>query len=171
MANNSEKLMRNGYTIFSAQESAIQNLIDELARRTQSKLVMVTDSAGDPILHKGELEAKQKMALGALLAGDLAASQETAKVIGQYDSYQLIIREGVESNLFIAEAGKQLILLCLIPASTPLGWSRLLVKEASQQIASIVVTPEELIDSLDLGLNDDFLADKYGDSLSSIWNG
>jgi hypothetical protein len=77
----------------------------------------------------------------------------------------------LESTLFISEAGNQLILLCVVPAKIPLGWSRLLVKETSKQIAAIVSTPDDQIDLLDLGLNDELLADKYGDSLSGIWNG
>jgi hypothetical protein len=59
----------------------------------------------------------------------------------------------------------------VVPAKIPLGWSRLLVKETSKQIAAIVSTPDDQIDLLDLGLNDELLADKYGDSLSGIWNG
>jgi predicted regulator of Ras-like GTPase activity (Roadblock/LC7/MglB family) len=171
MTKTSEKLLRGGFTIYTGQEKAIQDLINDLAKRTLSTLIMVTDTAGEPIQPVGDLEGKKRLALGSLLAGDLAASQETAKIIGQYNTYQLIIREGVESNLFISEAGKQLILMCVIPARTPLGWSRLLVKETSKQIAAIASTSEDQIDSLELGLDDELMADKYGDSLSSIWNG
>ncbi len=172
--NNSEdnkKMLRGGFTIFSGQESAIDELTRDLDKKIQSLYIMVSDTAGQPILQRGELEKNKLLALGSLVAGDLAASQETAKIIGQYESYQLIIREGLESNLFISEIGKELILLCLVPIRTPLGWARLLVKETAKQIAEIIKTPEDEIESLDIGLDDEKLAELYGDSLNSIWNG
>lgn len=166
-----KKKLRGGFTIFAGHEAALEELTGDLEKKLQSLFIMVTDTAGQPILQKGALDKKKLLALGSLVAGDLAASQETARIIGQYESYQLIIREGLESNLFISEIGRELILLCLVPARTPLGWSRLLVKESAKQIAEIIKTPEDDLDTLDIGLDDEKLADLYGDSLSNIWNG
>ena len=165
------KILRGGFTIYTGQETALEELMKELVKRIQPLFIMVADTAGQPILKNGELDKNKLLALGSLVAGDLAASQETAKIVGQYESYQLIIREGLESNLFISEIGNELILLCLVPTRTPLGWSRLLVKETAKQIAEIIKTPDSEIESLNLGLDDEKLADLYGDSLCSIWNG
>jgi hypothetical protein len=52
-----------------------------------------------------------------------------------------------------------------------LGWARLLIRETARQIAAIIQTPDEKLEDLDLGLNDEKLADLYGDSLNNIWNG
>ncbi len=166
-----QRMLRGGFTIFAGQENALGELTRELEKKIQSLYIMIADTAGQPILQRGELEKNKLLALGSVVAGDLAASQETARIIGQYESYQLIIREGLESNLFISEIGKELVLLCLVPTRTPLGWARLLVKESAKQIAEIINTPENDIENLDIGLDDEKLAELYGDSLNSIWNG
>lgn len=164
-------MLRGGFTIFAGQENALGELTRDLEKKIQSLYIMIADTAGQPILQRGELGKNKLLALGSVVAGDLAASQETARIIGQYESYQLIIREGLESNLFISEIGKELVLLCLVPNRTPLGWARLLVKESAKQIAEIINTPDNEIENLDIGLDDEKLAELYGDSLSSIWNG
>lgn len=169
--NEKQRMLRGGFTIFAGQECALEELTRDLEKKIQSLYIMIADTAGQPILQRGELDKNKLLALGSVVAGDLAASQETARIIGQYESYQLIIREGLESNLFISEIGKELVLLCLVPTRTPLGWSRLLVKESAKQIAEIISTPENEIETLDIGFDDEKLAELYGDSLGSIWNG
>lgn len=164
-------MLRGGFTIFAGQENALGELTRDLEKKIQSLYIMIADTAGQPILQRGELGKNKLLALGSVVAGDLAASQETARIIGQYESFQLIIREGLESNLFISEIGKELVLLCLVPNRTPLGWARLLVKESAKQIAEIINTPDNEIENLDIGLDDEKLAELYGDSLSNIWNG
>jgi predicted regulator of Ras-like GTPase activity (Roadblock/LC7/MglB family) len=166
-----KKTYRNGLTIYSGQETALQNLVNDLEKRITPLMIMVADTAGQPILTTGGLNKKQQLALGSLVAGDLAASQETAKIIGQYGSYQMIIREGIESNFFISEIGQELLLLCLVPTRTPLGWSRLLIRETAKQLAEIIKTPSEDLENMNFGLDDENLADLYGDSLNNIWNG
>lgn len=163
--------LRGGFTIFSSQETALEELAGELDKKTQAIFIMITDTAGQPILQRGSLDKKKLLSLGSLIAGDLAASQETARMVGQYESYQLILREGMESNLFISEIGNELILLCIVPTRTPLGWARLLVKETAKLIAEIIKTPESELESLDIGLDEEKLAELYSDSLNSIWNG
>jgi Roadblock/LC7 domain. len=166
-----KKTYRNGLTIYSAQESALQTLVNDLEKRISPHMIMIADTAGQPILTTGGLDQKQKLALGSLVAGDLAASQEIAKIIGQYGSYQMVLREGIESNFFISEIGQEMLLLCLVPTRTPLGWARLLIRETAKQLAEIIQTSSEELENMNFGLNDEKLADLYGDSLSSIWNG
>jgi predicted regulator of Ras-like GTPase activity (Roadblock/LC7/MglB family) len=169
--NSSPKALRNGVMIYGSQEAALSRLLNDLEKRVSPKFALIADTSGQPILSKGELEKKKLTILGALVAGDLAASQEMAKVFDQYNSYQLILREGKEENLFISEIGQELILLCLVPTKTPLGWARLLIRETAKQMAEILKTPNEEIEKLDFGLSDSKLADLCGDSLNNIWNG
>ncbi len=163
--------LRGGFTIYPRQEEAIDRLVTELEKRISPIFVLVADTAGQPISLHGQFDQKKLLALGSLVAGDLAASQEMARVIGQYGSYQMILREGHESNLFLSEIGEELLLLTLVPSRTPLGWARLLIRETAKQVAVILQTPNEDLDPVDFGLSDEKLADLYGDSLNNIWNG
>jgi predicted regulator of Ras-like GTPase activity (Roadblock/LC7/MglB family) len=165
------KQLRSGITVYSLQEDAIKKLAVELQEKLQSIFIMVSDTAGQSICTSEPLTPNKINALGALLAGDLAASKELAKLTGQYDLSQLIIREGVDSTLFISEAGKDLLLLTIVPGQVPIGWARILIKEAARQIGQIVKTPVSELELLNLGLDDEKLSDLYEDSLNNIWNG
>jgi predicted regulator of Ras-like GTPase activity (Roadblock/LC7/MglB family) len=169
--NQTGKTLRNGITVFSLQEDAIKKLAVELQEKLQTLFIMVVDTAGQSIYASEPLTANKSNALGSLLAGDLSASQELARVTGQYDLSQLIIREGVESTLFISEAGKDLLLLVIVPGQVPIGWARILIKETARQIGSIIHTPVSELDLLSLGLDDEKLTDVYEESLNNIWNG
>lgn len=169
--NEEKKKIRNGFTLYANQEAALDHLIQELNKRINPIFILVADTAGQPILSCGDLDKNKLLAIGSLVAGDLAASQEMARILGQYGSYQLILREGKESNLFISEVGEELLLLCLVSSRTPLGWARLLIREIAKLMAEIIKTPAEQINEADFGLNDSKLADLYGDSLDNIWNG
>lgn len=169
--NESAKTLRNGITIVSLQEDAIKKLAVELQEKLQTLFIMVVDTAGQTIYASEPLTSNKSNALGSLLAGDLSASQELARVTGQYDLSQLIIREGVESTLFISEAGKELLLLAIVPGQVPLGWARILIKETARQIGEIIHTPVSDLDLLSLGLDDEKLTDIYEESLNNIWNG
>lgn len=165
-----KKVLRSGGIILASQEAALEQLAADLEKRISPTFILVADTAGQSILSRGDLDKKKLTALGSLVAGDLAASQEMARVIGEYGNYQMILREGKDSNFFISEVGEELLLLCQVPNRTPLGWSRLLVRETAKQAAEILKTPGEEMDKMDFGLDDEKLADLFGDSLSNIWN-
>jgi predicted regulator of Ras-like GTPase activity (Roadblock/LC7/MglB family) len=165
-----KKILRNGVNIYPAQEAALDQLIGDLDKRISPAFILVADTAGQSILSRGDLDKAKLTALGSLVAGDLAASQEMARIIGQYGTYQMILREGKESNFFISEIGNELLLLCHVPNRTPLGWARLLIRETAKQMAEILKTPGDEISKMDFGLKDQKLEDLFGDSLSNIWN-
>ncbi len=163
--------LRSGLMVYSLQEDAISKLACELQEKLQTLFMMVSDTAGQSIYTSESLAPNKVNALGSLLAGDLSASQELAKVTGQYDLSQLIIREGIESTLFISESGKDLLLLTIVPGQVPIGWARILIKETARQIGEIVKTPVSDLELLSLGLDDEKLSDLYENSLNNIWNG
>jgi predicted regulator of Ras-like GTPase activity (Roadblock/LC7/MglB family) len=163
--------LRSGLLVFSLQEDAIRKLASELQEKLQTLFIMVSDTAGQSIYTSEPLTPNKVNALGSLLAGDLSASQELAKVTGQYNLSQLIIREGIDATLFISESGPDLLLLTIVPGQVPIGWARILIKETARQIGEIVKTPVSDLELLSLGLDDEKLSDLYENSLNNIWNG
>src|SRR5512139_2202532 len=144
-------IMRNGYTIYPAQEEAIEKLLAELMQQCPARFALLTDTSGLVITVHGERGVVDLIALASLVAGDIAASQEIARLTGQYQNYQLVLREGTKTNTFIVEAGRCLVLFVQVSIDIPLGWGRLLIRETSRQLAEIVATPPEQVDDLDLG--------------------
>jgi predicted regulator of Ras-like GTPase activity (Roadblock/LC7/MglB family) len=153
------------------QDQAFERVLRDLKDKCPAQFIMLIDTSGHLVSVHGESGKTDLVALGALIAGDLAASQEIARLTGQYQHAQLILREGPNATTFLSEAGQQLALYMRIDKDVPMGWARLLILEASRQLAQAMSTPSRDRDKLDLGLGDEKLANLIGDGLDSIWNG
>jgi len=160
--------LRTGITIFPSQAKAMDQVISELAERSPAAFILVTDVSGHLVTSKGDSDKRHLLALAALVAGDLAASQEIARMTGEYKSCQLVLREGEKVNTFIAEAGLFLVVFVLVARDVPLGWARILIQEAAHQIAEIISTPSDDVSSLKIGLDDENLQDLIGEAFDTL---
>ena len=161
--------LRVGITIYPSHDKAIERVLNELLQHCPARFVLLADSSGLIVSTQGERGNIELVSLASLVAGDMAASQEIARLTGQYQTSQMILREGAKINSFISEAGRYLILFVQVPADVPLGWARVLVREASRQLGEIVTAPADQVDKLDLGLGDKQMSDLAADALDSMW--
>lgn len=157
--------------LYPGHDKAFRKVMEELAEKCPTQFLLLSGISGQPIACEGEKGETNLTALGALLAGDLAASQEIARLTNQYQSYQMILREGRESTIFLSEAGPFMILFARVDHDVPLGWARMLIVEASRRLADIASARPDELASLDLGLHEEHLDALIGDRLDSIWSG
>ena len=171
--------LRSGLFILPEQDREMSRLVTELQRSLPARFVMLVDVAGQVIMIKGEHGNVDPVMLGSLVAGDLAASQEIARLIGEYQDYQLILREGQHSHTFIIEAGHYLALLVQVDKETPLGWARMFIIKTAQQLAKIadqaIPTATEMNDIkqemvLAMDESEESLADLFGNALDEMWS-
>lgn len=163
--------LRSGITIFPAQDEAIDLVLADLVSRVPAHFCLLTDTTGQVISAKGDRGQIDLLALGALVAGELAASQEIARLTSERQDYQMIMREGQKSHILISEAGRYLALFVQVPHHVPLGWARMLIQKAACRLADIVATlPEAETSSFMLSLEEqNELPDLIGDALKDLW--
>lgn len=161
----------SGITLYPSHDEAIERILNELLERCPAEFILLAEISGQILSALGERTTIDLAALGSLVAGDLAASQEIARLTAQYENYQLILREGPKSNTFIAESGTHLALFVRVSKEIPLGWARLLIHETSRQLSEIITTRPEDLKKLDLGLSEEKLSSLVNDDLDSIWKG
>jgi predicted regulator of Ras-like GTPase activity (Roadblock/LC7/MglB family) len=162
--------LRSGITLFPAHDNAMDLILADLVQHIPARFVLLTDVTGQVILAQGERGQSDLVALGSLVAGDLAASQEIARLTGEYQNYQMILREGETIHTFISEAGRYLILLVQVSSSVPLGWARILIREAVLRLADVVASLPEDLEESDLGLKkEDLSAELIGQALDDLW--
>jgi predicted regulator of Ras-like GTPase activity (Roadblock/LC7/MglB family) len=157
--------------LYPRHDQAIRRVLGELALKCPTQFLLLAGVSGQPIASEGEKGGTNLSSLGALLAGDLAASQEIARQINQYQSYQLILREGNESNIFLSEAGPHMILFARVDREVPLGWARILILETCRQLAEVAAARPDEIDGMELGLHEEKLSSLIGAGLDSVWRG
>lgn len=163
--------LRGGLTIFPEHHQALELLLANLVQKIPARFVLLSDVSGQLISSRGDTGRINMVALGSLVAGDLAASQEIARLIGEYQDHQMILREGQTAHTFITEAGHSLALLVQVSSEVPLGWARMLIQEAARNLAEIMerapdemkpTTPEPILAENDL-------PDLFNDALDELW--
>lgn len=166
------KKLRSGANIYPSHDKAIERHLAELLERTPAHFILLTDVSGQVVSSRGDRGNINLVGLGSLVAGDLAASREIARISGVYEDYQMILREGSNLNTFISEAGDYLVLLVQVASDVPLGWARMLIQASAEKIGIAMNQPPEPgeeIPKLDFG--DTQLADVIGDALDELWKG
>jgi predicted regulator of Ras-like GTPase activity (Roadblock/LC7/MglB family) len=162
--------MPRGLSLSPSQDQLINQILSDLLEKCPAQLILLSELSGQIISVQGETGKTDLAALGALVAGDLAASQEIARLTGQYQHAQLIFREGPETTSFITEAGDRMVLYMRIHKEVPLGWARLIILESNRKLAEVASMPAVNEEKLDLQLNDENLENLIGDGLDSIWH-
>ncbi len=162
------QLMQKRVSVTPAQQSSIEKIARHLKTQTPARFILVADRNGHIIVFNGEGLPDAGMAeLAALLAGDLAASQEIARLTGAFQQQQLILREGEKQNTFLCEAGSDLVLFMQTDAEVPLGWARLLALEAGGQLAAMQLRPDK--DENGIGFDGDGLQN-LDEAIDGLWS-
>ena len=159
-----------GLSLSSSQDKIINRILGDLLEKCPAQFILLAELSGQIISVQGETGKTGLVALGALVAGDLAASQEIARLTDQYQHAQLIFREGPETTSFISEAGDRMVLFMRIHKEVPMGWARLIILEASRKLAEVTSIPPGEVEKIDLQLSDEKLDTLIGDGLDSIWH-
>jgi predicted regulator of Ras-like GTPase activity (Roadblock/LC7/MglB family) len=134
-----EHYVNTGLILSADQARAIDSILASLRDRAPAALVLLTARDGQFISACGDsLRRIDLVNLGSLIAGDLAASHQIAQLAGVYEDYQVVLREGRNSHILVADAGPQMVLFVLVAATVPVGWARLLGREACRALAEIV---------------------------------
>ena len=157
-------------TIYPSQDQAIDRLLNDLMERCPAQYALIAEISGQLVSVHGEREFADPVVLAALIAGDMAASQEITRVTGQYQHFQFVLREGLITNTFIAEAGEYLILFVQVKNDVPLGWARMLITEASHKLGEIMSSTLDDVKDIKLNMMQDGITEWVDDALNSLWN-
>lgn len=170
--------LRSGLVILPSHQKAIDKMLSSLIQKLPARFILLTDVTGQVISVRGEQGKINVVALGSLVAGDLAASQEIARLTGEYEDYQMILREGQASHTFIAEAGSYLALMVQVSHEVPLGWARMLIQQAAKELPDVLdqepeadeATFNQLIAEQESEVfEEENLSDLFDDALDDLW--
>src|SRR5258706_5222720 len=115
----------------------IREVIDRLRSECNAKVVFLVDKNGQQIAANGELEAIDPTALASLAAGNVAATDALARLIGEKE-FSILFHEGERDNLHISIVGGKMILVVIFDERSSLGLVRLRVKRGSAELKNIL---------------------------------
>jgi predicted regulator of Ras-like GTPase activity (Roadblock/LC7/MglB family) len=115
----------------------LRGLIDGLRRDASARLVFLLDRNGQPIANCGELGETDPTALASLAAGNVAATEGLAQLIGE-KTFASLYHEGERDSLHMTAVGGRMILVVVFDERSSLGLVRLRVRLATPAHSEVV---------------------------------
>jgi predicted regulator of Ras-like GTPase activity (Roadblock/LC7/MglB family) len=121
------------------REEEFERLTEALRRlryAANAEAVFLIDKAGQQIAAAGEVEHFDSTSLASLTAGNVAATDGLAKLIGERE-FSVLFHEGERDHIHISLVADRAILLVIFNERSSLGLVRLRVRRASEELAEI----------------------------------
>lgn len=122
--------------MYDEEFNQIKNIISKLRVDANAKLVFLVDKNGQQIAAHGDIEDLDTTSLASLTAGNVAATDALAKLIGEKE-FSILFHEGERDNIHISIVGLRVILVVIFDERSSLGLVRLRVKKASQELNQV----------------------------------
>ena len=122
--------------MFEEEYDQLKDIIGRLQQDSASKVVFLVDKNGQQIAASGDVRSIDATSLASLTAGNVAATDGLAKLIGEKE-FSLLFHEGEKDNLHISIVGKRGILVVIFDSTSSLALVRLKVKKASRELQEI----------------------------------
>ena len=146
----------------------LREMIDALRKDASARLVFLLDRNGQPIANCGDLGDTDPTALASLAAGNVAATEGVAQLIGER-SFSSLYHEGERDSLHMTAVGGRMILIVVFDERSSLGLVRLRVRLATPALEDVVEQVERR-SADDSGDGVDF-SDISDDEISALLEG
>ena len=123
--------------LLEADHARLSGVLDRLRQDANARVVFLIDKNGQQLAAAGNLDGLDPTSLASLTAGNVAATDGLAKLIGERE-FSILFHEGEHDNLHINVVGGKAILVVLFDEHSSLGLVRLRVKKATGELASIL---------------------------------
>lgn len=130
--------LKPGLVLSVEQAEAIDHCLARIALESEARCIILADVTGQLIAERGQTGTMNTQVLSALAAGELAATQEMARLVGERARFKLLLHEGEEQSIYLSDVGEQLILVIVFDNDTPIGLVRLVLKQAVEALTSIL---------------------------------
>lgn len=122
--------------LFEEDYTAINNILANLVRETNSKFALLVDRSGQLISSQGDFREMDSISFASLSAGNYAATSELARILGQ-EEFSVLFHQGVSESIHISIVESSVILVVVFDNKTTLGLVRLRVKKAISELSTI----------------------------------
>jgi predicted regulator of Ras-like GTPase activity (Roadblock/LC7/MglB family) len=123
--------------MYEEEFDRIKLLLDTLRMDASAKIVFLVDKNGQQIAAVGEVNLVDATSLASLTAGNVAATDGLAKLIGEKE-FSILFHEGRKDNIHISIVGQRLILVVIFDERSSLGLVRLRVRKASAEMERVL---------------------------------
>jgi len=119
--------------MYEEEYQKIKDTLQRLQVDSNAKIVFLVDKNGQQIAAHGDMRGLDATSLASLTAGNVAATDGLAKLIGEKE-FSILFHEGEKDNIHISIVAQRVILVVIFDDRSSLGLVRLRVKRASQEL-------------------------------------
>lgn len=112
----------------------LQLILRRLRQEADATIVLLVDKNGQRIASVGDVDALDVTALASLTAGNVAATDGLARILGERE-FSVLLHEGEKENIHLSVVGGKVILVVIFADRSSLGLVRLRVRRAAQELA------------------------------------
>lgn len=129
----------NDLILFDEEYRKIQDAISRLRRDANALSVFMIDRSGQSIASAGDVADVDATALASLTAGNVAATEGLARLVGERQ-FSSLFHEGEKQHIHITLVGGKVILATVFDEGSSLGLVRLRVRKATAELVGIFDT-------------------------------
>src|ERR1700740_4174 len=122
--------------MYEEEYQQIKDTLQRLQVDSNAKIVFLVDKNGAQSAAHGDMRAVDASSLASLTAGNVAATDGLAKLIGEKE-FSILFHEGEKDNIHISIVAQRVILVVIFDERSSLGLVRLRVKKASQELGEV----------------------------------
>ena len=123
--------------LHEADHERLEAILDRLRQDANAKLAFLIDKNGQQLAVAGYLNGLDPTSLAALTAGNVAATDGLAKLLGETE-FSTLFHEGEHDHLHINVVSGRAILVVIFDERSSLGLVRLRVKKGSIELSTIL---------------------------------
>ena len=122
--------------LYQEEFQRLDQALKKLRQEANARAIFLIDKTGQQIAAAGELDQFDTTSLASLTAGNVAATDGLAKLIGERE-FSVLFHEGKRDHIHISIVAKRAILLVIFDDRSSLGLVRLRVKRSTQDLDHI----------------------------------
>ena len=123
--------------MYEEEFNQIKQIISKLRVDANSKVVFLVDKNGQQIAAHGDIENLDTTSLASLTAGNVAATDGLARLIGEKE-FSILFHEGEKDNIHISIVAQRVILVVIFDERSSLGLVRLRVRKAAAELEDVL---------------------------------
>jgi predicted regulator of Ras-like GTPase activity (Roadblock/LC7/MglB family) len=123
--------------MYDEEFQQIKDVITRLRQDANAKIVFLVDKNGQQIAAQGDIEAVDTTSLASLTAGNVAATDGLARLIGEKE-FSILFHEGEKDNIHISIVAQRVILVVIFDERSSIGLVRLRVKRGSEALQKVL---------------------------------
>ena len=122
--------------LYDEEFEKIRQSLQRLLEDASAKLVFLVDKNGQQIAAVGDLSSLDTTSLASLTAGNVAATDGLARLIGEKE-FTILFHEGEKDNIHISIVARRVILVVIFDDRASLGLVRLRVRRATAELETV----------------------------------